>query len=259
VTILDDRPTTVTAALDPAVGGRGKPKRRRAGAHVRTGRSKPEPTARRHAGRPKPAPSHRRPAPKGAKGAVLRRVRRAFGSVATVLAVLAALVAVVAALSSHETAPGEYEVFGHPVMSVLSGSMTPAIRTGDLVIDNPVSPSQAGHLKVGQIISFRAGSKVFTHRIHAVEHVHGQVAYQTKGDANNAPDRPLVPPPAVIGVFSARVPDGGYVLSAVHTPTVLAFLLAAPMLWLLSTWLFGRAREAERGRAEAPASGEAAR
>lgn len=254
MTILDDRPAAETGPLGPAVG-RGKPKRRRAGAHVRTDRSKPERTAMQRAGRPRSAPSHRRAS---SKRSVLRRVWRAAGSVVTVAAVLGALGAVVLALSSHETAPGEYEVFGHPVMSVLSGSMSPTIRTGDLVVDDAVSPTQARRLRVGQIISFRAGSKVFTHRIHAIEHVHGQVAYQTKGDANNAPDRPLVTPAAVVGVFSARVPDGGYVLTAFHRPIVLALVLGAPVLWILSTWLFGRARRAERAAAEHPASKEVA-
>lgn len=175
----------------------------------------------------------------------LRRLWGAFGTLVTILAVLAAAAAIVLAVSTHENAAGEYDVFGHPVMTVLSGSMTPAIRTGDLVIDSPVTANQARHLRTGQIISFRQGRDVFTHRIHRVEHIGGQIAYQTKGDANNAPDGPLVAPSQVVGLYSGRVPGGGYVLDALHKPAVLVPLLLAPLLWLLSTWLFGKAKEAD--------------
>jgi signal peptidase len=222
MTILDDRPATeadVSGAPESAT-----------------------PTA-------EPARTHR---------SILRRLWGAFGTLVTIVAVLAAVVAVVLAVSAHETAAGEYDVFGHPVMSVLSGSMTPAIRTGDLVIDNSVTATQAVHLRVGQIISFHQGQDVFTHRIHAIEHVHGQLAYQTKGDANNAPDGPLVSPSEVIGVYSGKVPDGGYILNALHKPTVFVLLLIAPVLWLLSTWLFDKAKEADEASRDPKNEGVAA-
>jgi signal peptidase len=165
----------------------------------------------------------------------------------TCVAVLVASLTVVFAIASRFAPAGAYGVFGHPVMSVLSGSMSPTIKTGDLVIDQPLAASEASHLHVGQIISFRAGDgAIFTHRIHAVIRVNGSVAYQTKGDANNAPDTVAVFPSQVVGLYSHSIPYGGYILSGLHKPTTLILLLMAPLLWLLSSWLYAKAREADR-------------
>lgn len=176
----------------------------------------------------------------------VHRVLRGIGTVVTFLAVILGTLALVVAIASHFSPPGEYTVFGHPVMSVLSGSMSPSIKTGDLVFDNPLSHSQAEHLRVGQIISFHSGDKVFTHRIHAVEEAGGSVAYQTKGDRNNAPDQALVLPSQIVGLYHAKVPFGGYILAALHKPVSLVLLLASPLLWLLSGWLYALAKEADR-------------
>ena len=61
----------------------------------------------------------------------------------TVLVVMVACVAVVLAAATHFSPSGQYRVFGHPVMIVLSGSMTPVIRTGDLIVDDSVNATQA--------------------------------------------------------------------------------------------------------------------
>jgi signal peptidase len=174
--------------------------------------------------------------------------RVAGGVVSTIITVLVSIVAVLAiilAIATHFSRDGQYTAFGHPVMTVLSGSMTPVIRTGDLIVDNPVTATQASDLHVGQIISVRdaPGSQtIITHRIVAVKVVHGAVSYVTKGDANNAPDTPLRPAPDVVGVFRFAIPRGGYVLSALHHPLVLGLLLASPFLWFLAGPLFQLAR-----------------
>lgn len=188
----------------------------------------------------------------GVRRGFVYRVVRGIGTLVTFLAVILGTLALVIAIASHLSPAGEYTVFGHPVMSVLSGSMSPSIKTGDLVFDSPLSHSQAQHLGVGQIISFHSGGRVFTHRIHAVEGVGGAVAYQTKGDRNNAPDQALVLPSQIVGLYHSKVPFGGYILAALHKPVALVLLLASPLLWLLSGWLYALAKEADR-RDQVPA------
>lgn len=168
------------------------------------------------------------------------RWRRALSGLSTVAVAglcVVAVLAVVAAIATRLSPRGQDTAFGHPVMTVMSGSMAPVIGTGDLIVDNPVSATQASHLRVGQIISFRAapGSRrVFTHRIVAVRVSRGQVSYVTKGDANNAADVSARPASDVIGVFSFAIPRGGYVLTAWHRPLVLGLLLASFALWMLA-------------------------
>ena len=175
----------------------------------------------------------------------------------TIIVVMVACVAVVLAAATHFSPKGQYTVFGHPVMIVLSGSMSPVIRTGDLIVDDPVTAAQAEHLQVGQIISFRdaPGSQtVFTHRIVGIEHSGGQVFYITKGDANNAADAALRPASDVIGVFSTDIRRGGYLLNALHDPLVLGLLLASPVLWLLAGPLYRWARESDEPASREPAA-----
>lgn len=145
-------------------------------------------------------------------------------------------------------------VLGHPVMSVLSGSMSPVIQTGDMIVDRAVTPAQAANLEVGTIISFKVIGQqgqtlIFTHRIVGiVRNTDGTVAeYKTKGDANQGLDQAngWPSPQAVVGVYDFRIPRGGYILGDLHKPVVLALLFAAPVLWFVSSWLFRKAREIE--------------
>ena len=193
------------------------------------------------------------PAPPVTGPAVRRSVWRTLsGVVSTVVGIGLggiALLAAVIAISSHFSPPGQLGIAGHPVMSVLSGSMAPVINTGDLVVDNKLTLAQAASLLPGQIISFHpdAGSpQVFTHRIVAVEVTpDGSVAYVTKGDANDSRDTDTTASTDIVGLFHSTIPAGGYVLAALHRPMVIGLLLASPLLWLLSGSLFAWAREEE--------------
>lgn len=177
----------------------------------------------------------------------VRRVGNVIGTAISVVVVMIGCVGIVVAVATHFAPDGEYAVFGHPMMIVLSGSMTPAIRTGDLVIDNQIGNAEATHLQPGQIISFRpsVGSKVITHRIAQVTTTAGTVAYVTKGDANNAADANAVAPSQIVGVYDTKISNGGYILNALHQPLTLALLLASPALWFLAGMFFQWAKDGE--------------
>jgi signal peptidase len=87
---------------------------------------------------------------------------------------------------------------------VRSGSMSPTIPVGALVIAVPVS---ADELRAGDVIVFerpdRPGTKV-VHRIHAVEQSPSGRVFITKGDANGSPD-------------SWQIPATGHGLRAVYS------------------------------------------
>jgi signal peptidase len=159
----------------------------------------------------------------------------------TILISLVAVLTVAIAIGSRTSADGQRVVFGQPVMTIISGSMTPTIAVGDIVVDAPVTAAQASDLHVGQIISFRAtpGSpEIITHRIVAVRVQDGAVSYITKGDANNSADSTPRPASDVIGLYRFPIPRGGYVLVAMHTPRVIVMLLASALLWIVAGLLF---------------------
>lgn len=176
-----------------------------------------------------------------------RGVRDVFSTAAGFgLAFVVVVVALLAVSLRVSGKGGEPAILNHPVLSVLSGSMAPTIKTGDLVVDDRLSPDQVNRLRPGQIISFRSstGGQIFTHRIAAVQQLPGgAVGYVTKGDANDARDGPVVPSSAVVGLFQSRIPAGGYVLNDLHRPLVLGLLLASPLLWLVAGPLWQWARQ----------------
>jgi signal peptidase len=177
-----------------------------------------------------------------------RWILRALSTTVTVLVSMVAVLAIVLAVATRTSANGQFAAFGHPVMSMLSGSMTGVINTGDLIVDDPVTPAQAQHLHVGQIITVleAPGSKShITHRIVAVKITDGVVSYITKGDANNAPDAMPRPASDVVGIFRFDIPRGGYVLYALHQPKALGMLLGSVVFWFLIGPLFRMAGETD--------------
>ena len=178
--------------------------------------------------------------------------RRVFNAaVTTAFAFVAALVMVLS-FATHQVSTGDYQAFGHPVMAMLSGSMSPELPTGSLVVDNALSPAQAQNLHVGQIISFRIAANspvVITHRIVRVVHDANGVSYVTKGDANSSVDSPARPAANVFGVYSASVPQAGYLLNTVHRPAFIIMLLLIVLFGLSTGPLVRWVRRGEKSTA----------
>jgi signal peptidase I len=186
--------------------------------------------------------------PVEARRGTLSKLGNLAGTAIAVVVVMVAAVVVVIAVATRLSSKEQYTAFGHPILVVLSGSMSPAIKTGDLIVDNPVSAAGATHLHVGQIATFleAPGSQTsITHRIVKVLHEHGQVLYVTKGDQNNAADTPARPASLVVGTYAWKIPRGGYFLFNLHKPLVLGLLLIAPILWFVAEPLRRWAREDE--------------
>jgi signal peptidase len=135
---------------------------------------------------------------------------------------------------------GSRVVGGHLLLVVLSGSMSPAIQTGDLLVDRAVSAPEAATLRVGQVVTVHRGDSVVTHRIAEVVLSPGGVSYVTKGDANASPDGEPVGPGEVVGTVSFRVPLLGSALVSLRDPLVAACAVAA-LLLLGAAWVLWRA------------------
>ncbi|MEY4364690.1 MAG: hypothetical protein RLZZ305_34 [Actinomycetota bacterium] len=123
-------------------------------------------------------------------------------------------------------------VLGREVLLVASGSMSPAIAVGDIVV---VGTDHRAPL-AGDVITFRGSSgPLVTHRVVSVGTDRtGSPVYSTKGDANEDADPTPVPLASVVGTVESVVPTGR-VLSAmtdpaVAVPVVLAVLLAESAL-----------------------------
>jgi signal peptidase len=105
---------------------------------------------------------------------------------------------------------------------VSSGSMSPAIRSGELVF---VRSSDS--YEVGEVITFiDPSNKYITHRVYEIESDDGEVAYITKGDANDAPDVSPVQQSNVRGKVTFHIPLIGYAIAFLRTRVGLILLVA---------------------------------
>lgn len=172
-----------------------------------------------------------------------RAVRR-FGTVVRVAegAALGLLVAATLAVGLVVFGP---RLLPYQALVVRSGSMSPAIPTGSLVLYHKV-PSSSVH--PGQVILYNEphdpGVSI-THRVVRLVDTSSGRYFVTKGDANGTPDPWQVAARGAGWIVVWHVPDVGYALVALQsTParlllvTVPAFLLGA--LLLLETWMPGR-------------------
>lgn len=152
------------------------------------------------------------------------------------------LVVTVAVLAFGVLAVGPH-VLDYRTMTMLTGSMSPAIDPGDVTI---VTPLPVDEVAVGMIIAYHIpidDRHLVSHRVVSVEHgADGQVTVETKGDANEAVD----PWHATLQgdtAYQVRavIPEIGNAIEVLRTPVVSqALVYGAPALlagWLLlSIW-----------------------
>lgn len=157
------------------------------------------------------------------------------GAVTAVLVVLLAGT-VLLALAGRRAPDRIPTILDYKVLTVLSGSMEPAIRTGDTIIVEPLKPGQ--EIREGDVITFRAADApdmLITHRVIGIVSVNGEpAAYVTKGDANEAPDLAPVQRSQIVGVQRWRVPYYGYLSDFMHTKTGIVSLVIVPGVLLIA-------------------------
>src|SRR5581483_4069860 len=142
-------------------------------------------------------------------------------------------------------------------LTVLTGSMTPKIPVGSVVIDRPVDP---GTLHVGDIATYQKApgeAEYITHRIIKIDTSKTPAMFTFKGDANRGPDIDPVPATAIRGKVWFHVPYLGAIRDALRTKGGLAgigmVLLGAYALVQLAGVLKDRRRKS--GTAPADTTG----
>jgi signal peptidase len=151
-------------------------------------------------------------------------IKRVFDVVSWVALAVLVLLTLVLILSAFN--------IGVRAFVVSSGSMSPAIHTGDLVIVR-----KSGGYEKGDVITFiDSRNKYISHRIYKVEEKDGKTTYTTKGDANNTPDGSPVSEVNVMGRVVFHIPLMGIPIAFFHTKIGLALLIlsiGAILIWLI--------------------------
>lgn len=120
--------------------------------------------------------------------------------------------------------------FGIKTYVIISGSMMPELEIGDIVITKNVKQEE---LKVGDIISFRKGQVVVTHRISEVLYLDGKVQFRTKGDSNNVEDTETIGEEVIEGKVINKVPVIGKIVITLKNKIVIIEIIVFYYIYLL--------------------------
>ena len=113
-------------------------------------------------------------------------------------------------------------VFGIKTFVIISGSMEPSLKIGDVII---VRKFEEKDLNKDDIISFRNGEAVITHRINKIIIENGKIKYETKGDNNNITDNSYVRFEDVEGKMEAKIPFLGNIALMLKNKVIIMCIL----------------------------------
>jgi signal peptidase I len=127
----------------------------------------------------------------------------------------------------------EPQAFGYKMYSVNSGSMSPTIKVGSLII---VKMKEAGDINIQDIVTYRTSNgTVVTHRV--VDIINEGNEYITRGDANKTNDPRALKKVNVIGKVVLTIPYIGTFLNIFRTGLGMTLLIIFTILATLTTCL----------------------
>lgn len=118
-----------------------------------------------------------------------------------------------------------------PLVTVASGSMSPALETGDLIV---IQGIPANSIQVGAIIVFDSPSGTRTiHRVTRIQTLqNGTIQFKTKGDANSDEDLYWTLEENVHGQILHRIPYIGWIALDPAIPmTIIIILIIVVIIW----------------------------
>ena len=128
---------------------------------------------------------------------------------------------------------------------VMSGSMSPTIHAGDVVVVRDAAPAS---IEKGDVITFHSGedadSVLTTHRVVDVDRSDGRPAFQTRGDANENPDPGSVPGDQVVGRVWFHMPYVGHLVLFAQSRLGVVSLVVVPSVLLVVSEAYSLARAA---------------
>ncbi len=123
-----------------------------------------------------------------------------------------------AAINTNETP----SVAGLKTFVIISGSMEPYLEIGDIVI---IKKCEQSEIKEGDIISFRSGESIITHRINKIVKENNNIRYETKGDNNNISDKNYVKYEDIEGKMVQKISHLGNIILLLKNKVVIIIIL----------------------------------
>jgi signal peptidase len=163
----------------------------------------------------------------------IKKILRYIGKKVTyVICVILVLIIITSCITLADAAihPGKTpSIFGFKAMTVLTGSMEPQIKPGNLVIVR--NKKDYNSIKVGDTVTYKNKENILiTHRIAEINSKDGLKTYITKGDSNPIADVEAVTQTQLEGVYVTKVPYVGYIGMFVKSSAGIITLVIIPML-----------------------------
>lgn len=121
-------------------------------------------------------------------------------------------------------------LFGIKQYVIVSESMKPVLSINDIVIVKKIDTNE---LKVGDIISFKDGNSIVTHRINEVVIDNNEKSFITKGDNNNTVDSDIISTNLIEGKVISIIPKLGKISLILQNKLVLVILIIICVIWVL--------------------------
>lgn len=96
-------------------------------------------------------------------------------------------------------------LFTYQALTIGSGSMSPAIEKGDVIILKGMKNEEARKIKKGDVLVYNHDNKIIVHRVIKKSNNGETISFKTKGDYNNAKDSWTVKQEDVIGIVKFRI------------------------------------------------------
>lgn len=149
----------------------------------------------------------------------MKKVLKVFGYILmTILILITAinLVYLVKRLITKEECPTIFNI-GYAVIT--TESMKPTIDGFDMIIIK-----KEKEYEINDIVTFKEGNSLVTHRIVNIEEKNNQILITTRGDANNTDDTAF-PKENIVGKVIAIIPNVGYVQQFLQQPTGIILIM----------------------------------
>lgn len=96
-------------------------------------------------------------------------------------------------------------LFTYQALTIGSGSMSPAIEKGDVIVLKSMKNEEARKIKKGDVLVYNHDNKIIVHRVIKKSNNGETISFKTKGDYNNTKDSWTVKQEDVIGIVKFRI------------------------------------------------------
>ena len=177
-----------------------------------------------------------------------------IGAVLCVILIPILIINITLIVKSYTNKDDVPKIGGYCPLIVLTGSMEPKIKIGDLIIVKQISGSD---VKEKDVIAFfdpdGNGTSILTHRVNEVYEENGTLYFRTQGDANNGEDRSPVSEDKLVGIYQFRIAGAGNVAMFMQTTAGLIVCVVVPLVLLVAWDLIRRKRYEKKNQQDTDA------